>query len=108
LTLRRASGHLLVDLAGGPLVSRHRPSVDVLFDSVSRELGSRAVGVLLTGMGDDGARGLATLRQSGAATLAQDEASSVVYGMPKVAIEMGAADEVMPLELMAEAILRRL
>jgi two-component system, chemotaxis family, protein-glutamate methylesterase/glutaminase len=108
LTLKRAAGHLLVDLAGGPLVSRHRPSVDVLFDSVSRELGSRAVGVLLTGMGDDGARGLRAMKQAGAATLAQDEASSVVYGMPKAAVEMDAADEVMPLELMAEAILRRL
>lgn len=108
LTLKRAAGHLLVDLAGGPLVSRHRPSVDVLFDSVARELGARAVGVLLTGMGDDGARGLQALHDAGAATLAQDEASSVVYGMPKAAAELGAARDVCALDDMADAILRRL
>ncbi|HEY6078084.1 MAG TPA: chemotaxis response regulator protein-glutamate methylesterase [Polyangiaceae bacterium] len=108
LTLKRAAGHLLADLTTGPLVSRHRPSVDVLFESVAREVGARAVGVLMTGMGDDGARGLATLRQAGAATLAQDEASSAVFGMPKAAIELGAADEIASLDSMCEAILRRL
>jgi two-component system chemotaxis response regulator CheB len=108
LTLKRAAGHLLADVAGGPLVSRHRPSVDVLFESVSRELGARAIGVLLTGMGDDGARGLAALKQAGAATLAQDEASSVVFGMPKAAIELGAAQDIASLDAMTEAILRRL
>jgi two-component system chemotaxis response regulator CheB len=108
LTLKRAAGHLLADVAGGPLVSRHRPSVDVLFESVSRELGPRAIGVLLTGMGDDGARGLAALKQAGAATLAQDEASSVVFGMPKAAIELGAAQDIASLDAMTEAILRRL
>lgn len=108
LTLKRAAGHLLADLSGGPLVSRHRPSVDVLFDSVARELGGRAVGVLLTGMGDDGARGLAALHAAGAATLAQDEASSVVYGMPKAAVDLGAARDVCALEDMADTILRRL
>jgi two-component system, chemotaxis family, protein-glutamate methylesterase/glutaminase len=108
LTLKRAAGHLLADLTGGPLVSRHRPSVDVLFESVARELGAGAVGVLLTGMGDDGARGLLALRGAGAATIAQDEASSVVYGMPKAAADMAAAAEVCALDDMAEAILRRL
>jgi two-component system chemotaxis response regulator CheB len=108
LTLKRAAGHLLADVAGGPLVSRHRPSVDVLFESVARELGARAVGVLLTGMGDDGARGLQALHAAGAATLAQDEASSVVYGMPKAAAELGAARDVCALEAMADTILRRL
>jgi len=108
LTVKRAAGHLLADLSGGPLVSRHRPSVDVLFESVAREVGSRAVGVLLTGMGDDGARGLLTMKQAGSATLAQDEASSVVYGMPKAAFELGASDEVASLESMADAVLRRL
>jgi len=108
LTLKRAAGHLLADLTGGPLVSRHRPSVDVLFESVARELGPRAVGVLLTGMGDDGARGLAALHAAGAATLAQDEASSVVYGMPKAAADLGAARDVCALDEMADLILRRL
>lgn len=108
LTLKRAAGHLLADLTSGPLVSRHRPSVDVLFESVAQELGPGAVGVLLTGMGEDGARGLAALRQAGAATLAQDEASSVVFGMPKAAIDLGAADEVAALDGMSDAILRRL
>jgi two-component system, chemotaxis family, protein-glutamate methylesterase/glutaminase len=108
LTLKRAAGHLLADVAGGPLVSRHRPSVDVLFDSVARELGARAVGVLLTGMGDDGARGLQALHAAGAATLAQDEASSVVYGMPKAAADLGAARDICALEAMADTILRRL
>jgi two-component system chemotaxis response regulator CheB len=108
LTVKRAAGHLLADLSGGPLVSRHRPSVDVLFESVAREVGSRAVGVLLTGMGDDGARGLLTMKKAGSATLAQDEASSVVYGMPKAALELGASDEVASLESMADAVLRRL
>jgi len=108
LTLKRAAGHLLADLTSGPLVSRHRPSVDVLFESVAQELGPRAVGVLLTGMGEDGARGLSALRQAGAATLAQDEASSVVFGMPKAAIDLGAADEIAALDGMSDAILRRL
>jgi two-component system, chemotaxis family, protein-glutamate methylesterase/glutaminase len=108
LTLKRAAGHLLADLTRGPLVSRHRPSVDVLFDSVARELGGRAVGVLLTGMGDDGARGLLALQAAGAATLAQDETSSVVYGMPKAAVDLGAARDICALEEMADLILRRL
>jgi two-component system chemotaxis response regulator CheB len=108
LTLRRAAGHFIADITSGPLVSRHRPSVDVLFESVAKEVGSAAVGVLLTGMGDDGARGLMALKQVGASTFAQDEASSVVYGMPKAAIDLGAANEVASLDGMAEAILRRL
>jgi two-component system, chemotaxis family, protein-glutamate methylesterase/glutaminase len=108
LTLKRLAGQYVADLTGGPLVSRHRPSVDVLFESVARELGPRAIGVLLTGMGDDGARGLAALKQAGAPTLAQDEASSAVFGMPRAAIEQGAACEVLALEAMGEAILRRL
>ncbi len=108
LTLKRAAGHLLADLAGGPLVSRHRPSVDVLFESVAEELGPRAVGILLTGMGDDGARGLSAMKRAGAATFAQDEASSVVFGMPKAAIDLGAAQEISSLDAMCESVLRRL
>jgi two-component system chemotaxis response regulator CheB len=108
LTLRRAAGHLLADLGSGPLVCRHRPSVDVLFESVAEEVGSHAVAALLTGMGDDGARGLSSLKRVGAITFAQDEASSVVFGMPKAAIDLGAASEIASLDGMAEAMLRRL
>ncbi|MGH7592047.1 MAG: protein-glutamate methylesterase/protein-glutamine glutaminase [Gemmatimonadales bacterium] len=96
---------LLVD--DGPRVSRHRPSVDVLFGSVARSVGGRGVGVLLTGMGDDGADGLLAMRRAGATTICQDEATSVVWGMPKVAIERGAAGAVLPLDQIAAGILAR-
>ena len=99
MLLRRNGGHYAVEVAEGPLVSRHRPSVDVLFRSVAIAAGRNAVGAILTGMGDDGAMGLLEMRQAGAVTLAQDEASSVVFGMPKEAIERGAVDEVVPLDL---------
>jgi two-component system chemotaxis response regulator CheB len=95
--LRRCGLQLRVELSDGPLVSRHRPSINHLFDSVARAAGPSAAGVLLTGMGDDGARGLLELRRSGALTIAQDESSSIVFGMPKVAITLGAADYVLPL-----------
>lgn len=108
LTVKRGAGHLLADLSAGPLVSRHRPSVDVLFESVSREVGAAGLGVLLTGMGSDGARGLEMMRKAGAPTFAQDEASSVVFGMPKSAIDLDAALEVVPLEMMAEAVVKQL
>lgn len=97
---------LCASLSRDPPVNRHRPSVDVLFDSVALAARGRAVGVLLTGMGADGAEGLLALRKAGAATLAQDEASSVVFGMPREAILRGAAQEVVPLDRMAPAILR--
>jgi two-component system, chemotaxis family, protein-glutamate methylesterase/glutaminase len=86
-------------------VNRHRPSVDVLFDSAAEALGSRAVGVILTGMGKDGAAGLMRMKRAGAYTLAQDEASSVVFGMPREAIALGAVDEVVPIHSMAERVL---
>ena len=89
----------------GPLVSRHRPSVDVLFHSTARYAGRNAVGAILTGMGHDGAEGLLAMRQAGAATLAQDEASCVVFGMPKEAIALGAAEKVAPLDAIAARIL---
>jgi two-component system, chemotaxis family, protein-glutamate methylesterase/glutaminase len=89
----------------GPLVARHRPSVDVLFRSVAAIAGRDATGVVLTGMGDDGTDGLRALRAAGARTLAQDEASCVVFGMPKAAIDAGVIDEVVPLERMAAAML---
>jgi two-component system chemotaxis response regulator CheB len=90
---------------GGPQISRHRPSVDVLFHSVARYAGRNAVGVILTGMGHDGAEGLLAMRKAGAATLAQDEASCVVFGMPKEAIALGAAEKVAPLGLIPARIL---
>ena len=80
------------------MVHRQRPAVEVLFRSVSRAAGSNAVGVILTGMGADGAQGLLEMRQAGAATVAQDEASCVVYGMPRAAVELGAAERIMSLE----------
>ena len=96
-----------VDVVDGPLVSRHRPSVDVLFRSVAHAAGANAVGVILTGMGDDGAAGLMEMRQAGASTLAQDEASCVVFGMPQEAIERGAVDDVLPLRGLPGAVLTR-
>jgi two-component system chemotaxis response regulator CheB len=105
LVLRPGGGYYEVDLADGPRVSRHRPSVDVLFRSVAYVAGAHAVGVILTGMGDDGAAGLLEMKRAGAATVAQDERTSVVFGMPKEAIERGAADRVLPLASVAAAIL---
>jgi two-component system chemotaxis response regulator CheB len=92
-------------VTAGDLVNGHRPSVDVLFNSVAKVAKARAVGVILTGMGQDGARGLLTLRGAGAKTLGQDEASCVVYGMPKAAFELGAVERQLPLEKIAAAIL---
>jgi len=105
LVVRRHGAHYEVELADGPRVSRHRPSVDVLFRSVAQTAGVHAVGVILTGMGDDGATGLLEMKRAGAATLAQDERTSVVFGMPKEAIERGAVDRVLGLPSMAAAIL---
>jgi two-component system chemotaxis response regulator CheB len=89
----------------GPLVSRHRPSVDVLFRSAAQSAGSNAVGVILTGMGDDGAQGMLEMKQAGARTIAQDEATSIVFGMPKEAIARGAVDRIVPLGNVARELL---
>ena len=86
-------------------VNGHRPSVDVLFRSAARNAGSNAVGIIMTGMGDDGARGLLEMKQCGARTFAQDEASCIVFGMPKEAIARGAADKVIPLGAIARELL---
>jgi two-component system chemotaxis response regulator CheB len=107
LRLVRSGGHYAVEVADGPLVSRHRPSVDELFRSVAAAAGANAVGAILTGMGDDGAAGLLAMKEAGARTLAQDEESCVVFGMPKEAIERGAVDEIVGLDLMAAAVLRK-
>lgn len=104
--LERSGARYRVSVRSGPLVSRHRPSVDVLFRSAARSAGSNAVGVIMTGMGDDGARGLEEMKGAGAYTVAQDEATSVVFGMPKEAIARGAAMKVVPLQDIASEILR--
>jgi two-component system chemotaxis response regulator CheB len=106
MRLVRRAGQLVVEVVDGPLVSRHRPSVDVLFRSVAEVAGRAAVGVLLTGMGDDGAEGLLEMKRAGAATVAQDERSCIVFGMPAQAIRRGAVDEVVALGDVPEAILR--
>ena len=103
----RNGAQYVVRVADGPLVARHRPSVDVLFRSVAQAAGANAVGVIMTGMGDDGADGLLEMKKAGASTIAQDEATCVVFGMPKEAIERGAVDEVLPLQRIAHAILAR-
>jgi two-component system chemotaxis response regulator CheB len=90
----------------GPPVNRHCPSVDVLFRSVAQNVGPNAVGVILTGMGDDGARGLKEMRDAGSPTIAQDEFTSVVWGMPGAAVRIGAAMEVLPLDQIAGAAMR--
>jgi two-component system, chemotaxis family, protein-glutamate methylesterase/glutaminase len=105
LLVRRDGAQYRVHLDDGPLVSRHRPSVDVLFQSVAQAAGPNAVGVILTGMGNDGAAGLLEMQKAGAVTMAQDEATSVVFGMPGAAIGRGAVQFVHPLQAIAPAIL---
>ncbi len=97
MQLVRSGAQYHVDVIDGPPVNRHRPSVDVLFRSTARCAGGNALGIILTGMGDDGARGLKEMRDAGAATLAQDEASCVVYGMPKEAVRLGGVERSLPL-----------
>jgi len=106
LLLRRSGDRYYAQVTGGPLVSRHRPSVDVLFRSVAQAAGPNAVGVIMTGMGDDGAEGLAEMRTAGARTIAQDEATSVVFGMPKEAIAKGGVEQILALSQIAPAVIR--
>ena len=98
MLLRRSGAQYDIQVKSGPLVSRHRPSVDVLFKSVARFAGSNAIGIILTGMGSDGAAGLLEMHENGATTIAQDEKSCIVFGMPKVAIGLGATDKVVSLK----------
>lgn len=105
LVVERSGARYVARVKDGPTVHHQRPSVDVLFTSVARSAGPNAIGVLLTGMGADGARGLLAMRQSGAHTVAQDEQTSVVFGMPQEAIKLGGACEVLPLPRIARAIL---
>jgi two-component system chemotaxis response regulator CheB len=104
--LKRSGARYYVEVKEGPLVSRHRPSVDVLFRSAARYAGGNAVGVIMTGMGDDGAKGMLEMKEAGVYTIAQDEASCVVFGMPQEAIKLGGVAKVYPLEDIAGAVLR--
>ena len=103
--LKRSGARYFVEVKDGPLVCRHRPSVDVLFRSASRYAGKNAVAVIMTGMGDDGARGMREMKDAGAFNIAQDEASCVVFGMPKEAIKLGAVDKIVPLEEIVQLVL---
>lgn len=104
--LKRSGTRYYVQLKDGPLVCRHRPSVDVLFRTVARYAGMNATGIIMTGMGDDGARGMLEMKNAGAINLAQDEESCVVFGMPQEAIKLGAVTKVLPLEGLAEEAMR--
>ncbi|WP_305965450.1 protein-glutamate methylesterase/protein-glutamine glutaminase [Marinobacter salsuginis] len=107
MELVRSGAQYRVRIFDGPHVTRHKPSVDVLFRSVAQSAGQNATGIIMTGMGDDGARGLKAMKDKGAATVAQDEASCVVYGMPKEAVKLGAVDIVAPLKNLPELIMKR-
>jgi two-component system chemotaxis response regulator CheB len=106
MLLKRSGARYYVEIKSGPLVSRHRPSVDVLFRSAARYAGRNSIGVIMTGMGDDGARGMLEMKESGAHTIAQDEDSCVVFGMPNEAIKLGGVDTVAPLSGIAQEIMR--
>ncbi|MFO8067565.1 MAG: chemotaxis response regulator protein-glutamate methylesterase [Bacteroidales bacterium] len=103
--LKRSGARYYVEVKDGPLVNRHRPSVDVLFRSTARHAGRNAIGIIMTGMGADGAHGLLEMKDAGANTVAQDEKSCVVFGMPKEAIKLTAAKQILPLDKMAEFII---
>ena len=105
MTLVRSGARYTVRIIQDPPVNRHRPSVDVMFDSIAKYAGSNSIGVILTGMGGDGAKGLQAMKQAGAVTIAQDEATCVVFGMPKEAIKLGCVDKVLPLDDIAGAML---
>jgi two-component system chemotaxis response regulator CheB len=103
MLLKRSGARYYVEVKDGPLVNRHRPAVDVLFRSSARYAGKNAVGVIMTGMGDDGAKGLLEMKEAGAQTIAQDEKSCIVFGMPAEAIKLGAADKILPLDKIASS-----
>lgn len=105
MSLRRSGARYLVQVTDGPVVNRHKPSVDVLFRSVAEAAGANALGVILTGMGDDGARGLLAMHAAGAQTIAEDASTCVVFGMPQEAIKRGAVDRVLPLPAVAAALM---
>ena len=104
--VKRSGAKYFVEVTDGPLVNRHRPSVDVLFRSTAQFAGSNAVGIIMTGMGDDGAKGMAEMKEAQALTIAQDEKTCVVFGMPKEAIKLNAVDKILPLEQIAAFVMR--
>ncbi len=106
MLLKRSGARYYVEVKDGPLVNRHRPSVDVLFRSTAQYAGANAIGIIMTGMGDDGARGLLEMKEAGSLTIAQDERSCVVFGMPKEAIKLDAVDKILPLDKIAPFIIR--
>ncbi|EGW19653.1 protein-glutamate methylesterase/protein-glutamine glutaminase [Methylobacter tundripaludum] len=106
MLLQRSGAQYQVEIKDGPLISRHRPSVDVLFRSSAQSAGANAVGIILTGMGDDGAHGMKEMHDVGALTIAQDETSCVVYGMPKEAVKLGAVDGILPLSAIPQLIMQ--
>jgi two-component system, chemotaxis family, protein-glutamate methylesterase/glutaminase len=107
MLLRRSGAQYFVEVVDGPVVNRHRPSVDVLFRSVAKSAGVNALGVIMTGMGDDGAAGLAEMRGVGARTLAQDEETCVVFGMPREAVKRGGVERMVPLQGIAAEIMKQ-
>ena len=107
MLLKRSGARYYVEVREGPLVSRHRPSVDVLFRSAARYAGKNALGVIMTGMGDDGAKGMLEMKQAGAYNIAQDKASCVVFGMPNEAIKLDAVNSILPLDKIADALLKK-
>jgi two-component system chemotaxis response regulator CheB len=106
MIFRRSGARYYVEIKTGPMVHHQRPAVDILFKSTAKYAGANAIGVILTGMGADGAEGLLEMKQAGASTIAQDEKSCVVFGMPKEAIKLGAADKIVPLDQIAQEIIR--
>jgi two-component system chemotaxis response regulator CheB len=106
MSIKRSGAQYIAEVQDGPLVNRHRPSVDVLFRSVAKWAGKNALGIIMTGMGDDGARGLKEMFNVGAQTIGQDEQTCVVYGMPKEAVKLGAVQQEIPLAAIAGAIER--
>lgn len=108
MLLKRSGAYYHVDVIDGPLINRHRPSVDVLFRSVARFAGRNATGIIMTGMGDDGARGLKEMLEAGSLTVAQDEETCVVYGMPKEAVKLGAVKKTLPLQDIRLAVLGKI
>ncbi|MFO7658555.1 MAG: chemotaxis response regulator protein-glutamate methylesterase [Bacteroidales bacterium] len=107
MLLKRSGARYYVEIKDGPLVNRHRPSVDVLFRSTAKYAGKNAIGIIMTGMGDDGAKGLFEMKEAGAHTIAQDEKTCVVFGMPNEAIKLGAADQILPLDQIAPVVYKR-
>jgi two-component system chemotaxis response regulator CheB len=102
MLLKRSGARYYVQIKSGPLVSRHRPSVDVLFRSAARYAGKNAIGIIMTGMGDDGAKGMLEMKEAEAYTIAQDEKSCIVFGMPNEAIKLGGINKILPLKDIAQ------